>query len=167
MGGEAAMNVNTFDPATLLPFLRSYLRNADIARAPSDASDLSIPPMWIDPRNGVPYPGQTEGLDAPGEESHPDVVLGLYPATGIPSKPFEGFYRQDAVTIVIRGRMSPDVRSTFEAIKPLLHDQRNYSLNGLQVNQSMMTRDLQRISSDANGFVYNCEFLFDLWDQDA
>lgn len=155
--------MNTIDPAQLLPSLRAYLRANGVARAPSDFTDLTIPPMWIDPRKGIPYPGQTEGLESP-DESNASVVMGLYPEAGIPSRPFEGFYRQDAAVIWIIALTSPLVRQKFEQIKPLLHDQRNFTMDGFQVNQSMLYRDLTRIGSDANGFTYNCAFLFDIWD---
>lgn len=141
-----------------------YLRSLEIVRLPSDAAlpYRDLPPMWNDPRKGVPYPGQTEGLGT--TESHPDLVLGAYPSTGIPSAPYEGFYKQKAVTIFIRGRTSPLIQSFYEnKLYKALHDKRNISMDGLQVNQSMCFRDLQRIAADNNGYVYNCEFMVDLW----
>jgi hypothetical protein len=158
------MSVDTFDPSALLPNFVAFLRDNDLARRPSDATDQELPPVWIDPRTGVPYPGQIEGMEP--EESHPNVVMAVYPSPGIPSQPFQGFYRQDIAQLYIRARLSPLVRSTFEAIRAIIHDQRNYSLHGLQVNQSMLYRDLTRVSSDNDGFVYDCEFIFDLWGPD-
>jgi hypothetical protein len=152
--------VNTFDVATLLPNMRAYLVSLGIVRSPAVSGPL--PPLWLDRSKGVPYPGQKEDLGP--TEGHPDLVLGAYPATGIPSKPFEGFFRQKGVTIYIRGRTSPLVQHIYEnQLLPALHDVRNIDMNGLLVNQSMSYRDLQRIGADTNGYVYNCEFLCDLY----
>jgi hypothetical protein len=30
----------------------------------------------------------------------------------------------------------------------------------------LFTRELQRIGADEEGYVYNCEIMFDLWSQD-
>lgn len=152
--------LDSWDASTLLSSVRAYLIGLDICRVPAVAGPL--PPMWLDPKKGVPYPGQKQDLGP--TESHPDLVLGMYPETGIPSKPFEGFYRQKAVTIYIRGSKSPLVQALFEnQLYPALHDVRNLVMGSLQVNQSMMARDLQRIGADANGYVYNCEFMLDLF----
>jgi hypothetical protein len=140
--------------------MRAYLASLGIVRAPADNGTL--PPLWLDRWKGIPYPGQVQDI-GPGE-SHKDLVLGAYPETGIPSAPFEGFYRQKAVTIYIRGRTSPLVQTLYEnQLMPALHDKRNYDMNGLQINQSLLFRDLQRLGADENGYVYNCEFMFDLF----
>jgi hypothetical protein len=153
--------VNTFDVATLLPNLRIYLAGLGIVRAPTTKGSL-LPPLWLDRAKGVPFPGQTEDL-GPGE-THPNMVLGAYPTTGIPSRPFEGFYRQKGVTIYIRGRQSPMVQALYEnQLLPALHDVRNIDMNGLLVNQSMNSRDLSRIGADSNGYVFSCEFMLDLF----
>jgi hypothetical protein len=152
--------VNTFDVATLLPNLRLYLVGLGTVRIPSVKG--SAPPLWLDRWQGVPAPGDSTDL-GPNEMS-PDLVLGAYPATGIPSKPFEGFYRQKGVTIFIRGVKSPMVQDFYEnKLLPVLHDVRNIDMNGLLVNQSMSSRDLARIGADANGYVYNCEFMMDMY----
>lgn len=154
------MSVNNTAIDTLLPGMRSYLNGLGIVRSPSDPGPL--PTMWLDRWKGVPYPGQTQDL-GPGEDS-PNLVLGAYPATGIPSRPFEGFYRQKAVTIYIRGVNSPLVQQIYERqLLPALHDVRNVNMGGLQVNQSMNSRDLARIGADKNGYVYACEFMMDLF----
>jgi hypothetical protein len=159
---------NSYDPALLLMKQRMYLRSLLVCRLPRDqaAPYATLPPMWNDPREGVPYPGQTEGLAT--YETNADMVLGAYPSTGIPSRPYEAFYRQKGVTIFIRGRTSPIIQDFFEhKLYPNLHDIRNVDMDGLQVNQVMCIRDLQRIGADANGYVYNCEFLFDMWGPDV
>lgn len=162
--------INTFDSATLLPNLRAFLVTAGICRTPAVSG--SLPPCWLDPKRGIPYPGQTEGI-APGENSTVDkdsgiggMVLAIYPETGIPSPPHEGFYQQRAVTIFYRSQLSPEIQSVHESIRAVLNDQRNYSLNGLQVNESIMVRELQRIDSDERGYVYNTEYMFHLWGDD-
>jgi len=144
--------------------MRVYLNGLGVVRAPSQSGNL--PPMWLDRWKGVPYPGQTKDL-GPGE-SDPDLVLGAYPATGIPSRPFEGFYRQKGVSIYIRGRTSPLVQEIYEqGLLPALHDVRNIDMNGLLVNQSMSSRDLARVGADSNGYVYACEFMMDMFSPES
>lgn len=154
------MSVNNTAIDTLLPGMRDYLIGLGIVRSPSVAGVL--PPLWLDRWKGVPYPGQTQDLGP--TESNPDLVLGAYPATGIPSRPFEGFYRQRGVTMYIYGRTSPLVQQIYERqLLPALHDVRNVNMGGLQVNQSMNSRDLARIGADKNGYIYACEFMMDLF----
>lgn len=155
--------VNSFNPTILLPCLRAHLVTLGLVREPAvqGDSDSNPPPMWLDPRRGVPYPGQKEDVGQYGFNA--SMVLGAYPETGIPSGPFEGFYLRKAVSIWYRGKNSPLVQNLHQQISSALHDHRNYSLHGLQVNQSMMTRELQRLTSDDEGYMYNSEYMFDLW----
>lgn len=152
--------INSYDVSYLLEGMRDYLIELGIVRSPRVAG--STPPMWLDRWKGVPYPGQEQDLGP--NEGHPDLVLGAYPATGIPSRPFEGFYRQKGVSIYIRGRTSPLVQQIYERqLLPALHDVRNVNMGGLQVNQSMNSSDLARIGADKNGYVYACAFMMDLF----
>ena len=154
------MSVNNTAVDTLLPSVREYLNGLGIVRSPNVPGPL--PPMWLDRWKGVPYPGQTEDL-GPGE-SNDNLVLGAYPATGIPSRPFEGFYRQKGMTLYIRGKTSPMVQRIFERqLYPALHDVRQITMGGLLVNESMLSSDLSRIGADKNGYVYSCGFMLSLF----
>jgi len=144
-------------PEQLLPSMRAYLREAGSVRLPKEAG--SAPPLWIDPMRGIPYPGQTEGL-SPNQTSN--FVMAATPATGIASGPFEGFIVKPGVTLWYRAKTSPPIQAKHEEIRSLLHDKRNYLMNGLLVNESLFFRELQRIDSDERGYVYNCEILFTL-----
>lgn len=160
--------VNTFDPASLLPNLRAFLVTAGICRVPAVAApddNPNLAPMWLDPKRGIPYPGQSEGLQE--AEVGPQMVLAAYPETGIPSIAHEGFYVRKPASIWYRCISSPPIQSLHEQIRALLHDQRNYSLNGLQVNQSLFSRECQRVTSNEEGFIYNCEIMFELWSDDT
>lgn len=157
------MSVTTQSPAwapeQLLPSMRQYLIDAGVTRRPKDAG--AQPPMWLDPRKGIPYPGQTEGLAA--NESHPSMVLAAFPATGTPSVAYEGFIVKANATIWYRGLNSPPVQVLHEQIRGLLHDRHDYYMNGLWISESLFFRDKQRISSDERGYVYNCEVQFEMW----
>lgn len=145
-------------PDQLLPSMRQYLINAGVCRRPKDAG--TRPPMWLDPKKGVPYPAQTEGL-GPNESS--DFVLAAYPSTGVPSAAYEGFIVKRNVTIWYRNMFSPPIQAIHEQIRGLLHDRRNYSMNGLLINESLFFRDIQRIEADERGYLYNCEVQFEMW----
>lgn len=150
-----------YAPDQLLPALRDYLTAQSLGRKPADATaDPTLPPIWLDPKRGIPYPGEKRDNAV---EQHPDLVLALYPATGVPSVPFEGFLVKLGVAIWYRAKLSPTAQTHHEKIRGMLHDKRDLNFNGLSVNQSQMTREIQRISSDERGYVYNCEYMFDLW----
>jgi hypothetical protein len=83
------MSIDTIGVDLLLPSMRTYLVGLDIVRLPGTPNN-PLPPLWLDLWKGVPYPGQTQDLGP--TESNDNLVLGAYPATGIPSKPVEGFY---------------------------------------------------------------------------
>lgn len=157
------MSYVTGDTSTLLPNFREYLIATGLVRSPNTAGDSqgNPPPLWLDPRFGIPYPGQTENVGEYGFNR--TFVLGAYPATGIPSPPFEGFRQQRGIEIWYRCTTSPPIHKLHENLRPYIHDIRNFSMNGLLVDQSMLTRELQRISSDNEGYVYNCEIMLDLW----
>lgn len=159
-----------YAPDQLLPALRDYLVGLGLARYPSTPGTISVAgfpgtpgpsPLWLDPKKNIPYPGQSEGLKT--NESHPTMVLAVYPATGVPQKPFEGFLVTLGAAIWYRGLRSPMVQTMHEQIRGALEDRRNYFMNGLQVNWSRMSREVQRIGSDERGYIYNCEVLFDMW----
>lgn len=159
------MSIDTIGVDLLLPNLRTYLIGLDIVRLPGTANSL-LPPLWLDRYKGVPYPGQTEDLGP--TEGNNDLVLGAYPATGIPSKPFEGFYRQKGVTLYIRGRTSPLVQRIYERqLLPALHDVRNVNMGGMLVNQSMNSSDLSRIGADKNGYIYVASFMLDVFQAES
>lgn len=148
-----------YAPDLLLPALRDYLAAQGIARVPRVAG--SGHPMWIDRKRGIPYPGQIEDLGP--NESDPELVFGLYPATGIPSAPFEGFLVKLGATIWYFGKTSPPIQTAHEQIRGVLHDRRNLNMNGLLVNQAQLSREIQRITSNQEGYLYNCEYMFDMW----
>jgi hypothetical protein len=152
-------------PDQLLPAMRAYLRTNGLVRLPAETGpNASLPTMWLDPKRGVPYPGQTENLGA--NETDDELVTAAFPATGIPSAPFEGFIVRLNATIWYRALRAPLITSMHEQVRTLLHDKRNYSMNGLLVNESLFFRELQRISADERGYNYNCEVAFTMWSTD-
>jgi hypothetical protein len=157
------MSYTTPGAETLMSSFRAYLINLGFARTPNTEGDLNSnpPPLWLDPRDGIPYPGQEKNVGQYGY--HPSMVLGAYPSTGIPSQPFEGFIQTRAIMLWYRCIKTQPIMQLHEQLRPYIHDIRNFSMNGLVTNQAMLSRELQRISSDEEGFVYNCEIQFSLW----
>lgn len=156
------MSYPLYSPESLLPALRDYLVAQGFVRSPTTPNSYQptdLPPLWLDPKKGVPYPGATLGPN----ESHPTMVLGAYPATGIPSQPFEGFLVQSGVTLWYRSTKSPLIMALHERIRGVLHDRRDLNMNGLLVNEAILVRELQRIGSGEEGFTYSCEYKFQLW----
>ena len=146
----------------LLDNLRVYLIAQGLVRDPRDGTQKGIlPPLWLAPRFGVPAPGQTEGLAA--SEQDPNLVLGAFPATDTPPPPYEGFRRINHVEIVFRGRTPPAVLSIENKIRAAINDKRGWMMANVPVNESLLFRGLQPIGSDNLGWVFNQEYLFELW----
>lgn len=150
------------DPAELaqtqlLPNLRVFLADAGIARAPGTAAPDDVYPLWLDPRGGVPAPGEKAGV-----EDDPDVVLGAFVVSGIPRAPYDATHlRTDAVDIWIRVRLAPFAYDVDDRIRDVLSDKRAYSLGVLTILESRLFRPLQRLGSDANGYTFTTQYTFE------
>lgn len=148
----------------VLKALRDHLVDEQIVRRTREAGGL--PPLWLAPRNGVPAPGEPEDATANQLiERHPDLVVGAYRATGIPSPRHEGFIDRAAVELRIRARTEGLATALHRQLRGELHDRRAWLMGGLRVEESLMFRDLQPIVRDRQGFTYTTEFIFEIWDQ--
>lgn len=147
--------------AYLLESLRNYLISEGVVRKPSVAG--SDPPMWLEPRNGVPAPG--EGQNA--TERGTTAVLGAFVSGGIPPGDYDTFQRTDAVDIRLR-TSNPMVAQDLEAeIRDALLDsqglgygKRNWSMDGMHIIETRMFRDLQRLGSDDQSYDWVVEYTF-------
>lgn len=142
----------------LLPNLRAYLTVAGIGRAPGtvDARD-GVYPLWLDPRGGVPAPGEKAGA-----EDDPNVVLGAFQVSGIARAAYDASYlRTDAVDIWVRARLAPFAYDVDDRLRDVLSDKRAYSLGVLTILESHLFRPLQLLSSDANGYTFTTQYTFE------
>lgn len=139
----------------LLYNLRSALNAAGISRTPTVGGTAY--PLWIDPRNGVPAPG--EGKPS---ETNADCVLGAFQVSGIPRGSYEDeFLRIDAVDIWVRARIAPIAYDVDERIHAVLGDKRAYTLGVLPILESKLFRPLQRLGSDEDGYVFTTQYTFE------
>lgn len=141
-----------------LTALRDYLVSQGIVRIPRVAG--TAPPMWLEPRNGTPAPGAG---DNPTEVGDP-TVLAAFLGTGIAPKRHEGFIRTDAVTIWVRTRTAPLAHQIEKQLRAALNDKRGWAMAGLQVNESLLFRDLQRVGFDNQGYSGNTEYFMFIWE---
>lgn len=68
----------------LLLALDRHLQDAGVVRSPGDALNQSRPPLWVEPREGVPAPG-----DKIAPERDAGTVLGMFYSGGVPSARWE------------------------------------------------------------------------------
>lgn len=142
--------------AELLPPLRNYLIAQGIVRKPSVAGEL--PPLWLDPRDGVPLPGAGENA----VEIGPTAVLGAFQVSGIPRERYEQrILRTDAVDVWIRTKTAPAVHSIADALVEALADLRQWDMSGLPIIESLLFRPLQRLGSDEDSFDWTMQFTFE------
>jgi hypothetical protein len=148
----------------LLNPLRDYLVGQGIVRkpaTPAPGGNPDLPPLWLEPRNGVPAPGESPNTNA--IEVGPRVVVGAFESTGIAPDRHEGFVRDQHVDFRVRAKFAPDALAIKEQIRQYLNDRRSWDMAGLHVEESLMFRDWQRLGSDDQSFDWTAEFSFTLW----
>ena len=147
--------------ATLLEHMRDHLAALGVVRDPRVAG--AAPPMWVDPRHGVPAPG--EGQHA--TEIGPDAVLGAFYSGGIPPGVLDGWHREDTVDIWIRVRTTERMPPLEKAIRDVLHPPNGLNLNwtmaGLRVISSQVWRAVEPFERDDQGFTYIVAYLFETY----
>lgn len=144
--------------ADLLDSLRTHLVAEGIVRVPAAAGPL--PPLWLEPRDGTPAPGEGNNL----AERHPTTVLGAFRATGIAPSRHEGFIRREAVDFWIRVSQPQLAFGVHDQLRGALNDRRQWDMAGLTISESLMFRDLQRLAADSGGWTFVTEFVFERWD---
>ena len=146
------------DEQNVVDYLQAYLIAQGVGRDPRTAG--ALPPIWREPRDGTPAPGETVGSSV---EMNPDAVLGLVKVGGTPPPRHEGFIRWDHVDIWVRVRKAPMAHDLETDIRALLNDKRGWVMAGLLVNESLLVRDLQPVGSSPSGYDYTMEYQFCTW----
>ena len=133
----------------LLENLSDYLVNQQgIARDPQTPG--ALPPLYIDPRDGVPAPDATT-----------TVVVGAMLTGGIRPEPRMDELRKDIVDVWIRSRTSPQAFAFEEQLRPALIDRVDWQMGAMWVGESLQWRALQRFSSDSDGYVFTTAYIFE------
>lgn len=144
--------------ADLLTSLRDHLVTAGVVRDPLVAGPL--PPLWREPRDGVPAPGEGDSASEVGAT----LVVGAFIATGIPPKPYEGFIRTDAVELIIRASKASLLKPFEEQVREAVNDRRNFYMGTLWVESAYLFRDMAIIDrSTDGGWTASLQYLFSLW----
>jgi hypothetical protein len=142
--------------AYLLSALRSHLVAENIVRVPA-VSGVK-PPMWLEPRNGAPAPG--EG-DSPTEIGH-DAVLSAFVTGGIPARPREVELRKDVVDIWIRVAAANLAFDIEEQLRAAIVDRVDWTMGGLHIGESLQWRSpLQRLESGPQGWTFVSSYIFE------
>jgi hypothetical protein len=143
--------------ADLLSDLRAYLIAQGIVRKPSVAG--ALPPMWLEPKLGVPAPG--EGVNA---TEVGDPVLGAFLTGGFAQPPYMGSWlRQPIVQINLRATSPQTIQAAELAITKRLTDKRDWTMGTQYVVESEQWQALQRIGSDEQGFESSVAYWFELY----
>lgn len=148
--------------ATLTDKVSDYLIAEGIGRSPRTVG--SLPPVWRQPVNGTPAPGEGTGTEI-GEPS----VIGLVRSGGIPAAADEVEWRFDIVDVWIRSRTWPQTEALYALIRSALvgdrvGERRGWIMAGLPVIQSREWRALAMLESNkAQGYVSQCACLFETY----
>ena len=141
----------------VLSSMRDYLVAQNLVRKPSVAG--SNPPMWLEPKLGVPAPGEGNNPTEVGS----DLVIGAYLTTGIAPGRYESWWRQPIVEVRFRGQTPQNIESTELAISKVLIDKVDWTMAGLYVVEAEQFQPLQRLGSDAQGYEYSTAYVFQLY----
>lgn len=85
----------------LLDAVRSHCLAQGIAR-PAYQAVANLPPLYLQPEDGAPAPG-----DKTGVEANADLVLSAFHSGGIAAQPYEEFLRKDIIEFWLRARKVP------------------------------------------------------------
>lgn len=144
----------------LLTALRAYLAAEGVVRATVAGGPADTPPLHLEPRDGVPAPGE-------GTSSHATTVLGAYVTGGIAAKRYESWQRRVIVDLRYRVTSSPLAKASDDEIRHLLVDRRGWTMAGLPVIECLPWRAFQPLGSDSQSFDFATGLLFQLYDGDG
>lgn len=145
-------------PAELLTQLRTHLADAGIVRVPQVAG--AAPAMWLEPRRGVPAPGEGKG-----DEVSVDAVIGAFVSGGVPPRRYESWQRQPIVDLRYRTRTAVLGHQLDAQVREQLVDRRDWMLGSLHVIESLVWREFQPLGADEQSFEFVTAFVFQLYDQ--
>jgi hypothetical protein len=140
----------------VLSALRDHLIAQGIVRKPSVAG--SAPPLWIEPKDGVPAPGEGAGTEVGS-----DLVLGAYYVNEIAPGRFESWWEKPIIELRLRARVVPPVKVTERAISKALIDKVDWTMSGLYVNESELFNGLHRLGSDDQSYDFGVSYVFQLY----
>lgn len=149
--------MTTLTNTDLLDALRDHLVAQGIVRVPRQAG--AEPPLWLEPKEGVPAPGEGGSGAEIGS-----TVAAAFRTGGVPFERAGGpFIRRVTVDIRIRSLKPPDAYALDSALYRELHDRQAWDMGALTVIESLQARELQRLGSDAQGFDFVTEYLFECY----
>jgi hypothetical protein len=151
-------------------FIRGYLVSENGAReaeepgfrkpseADPDGDTGKLYPLFIEPRDGAPAAGERQG-----DENNKDAILSLFYTGGIPMGTLEKFRRRTTFDVWIRVRSPQTAKRIDDRLRLLLHDKRDWDMDGFQVIESLEWRAMQPIGNGPEGYAYVVSYLFELY----
>lgn len=153
-------------------FIRDYIASENGAReegepgfrkpsvADPDGAGGSLYPVFLEPREGAPAPGELKG-----EENNDAGVVSLFYTGGIETGPLEKFHRKETFDFWVRTKQPQLAKRIDDRLRLLLHDKREWDMAGLTVIESLRWRPLQPIGHGPEGYSYTVSFLFELYSE--
>ena len=143
----------------LLVALRDQLVSDGIVRSPGTPG--ALPPLWIQPRLGVPAPGETPSGGTAAQSGDP--VAGAFISGGFPVARFESAWRRPTVEVRIRASKAPAAEDLGEAILAATIDRTDWLMGSRHIIESQMWRPLTPAGSDEQGFDYLLAVAFEIY----
>ena len=152
------------------PVIRSYLEAQNAGRevgapgfrkpsvADPDAEKGDLYPIFIEPREGAPAPGERKGT-----ENNAKAILSLVYTGGIVTGPYNKFRRKETFDFWVRSTDPQLAKLIDDRLRLLLHDQRGWNMDGLEVIESLSWRPMQPVGSGPQGYSYTLSYIFELY----
>lgn len=134
----------------VLGAMRTHLISEGIVRKPTTAG--ALPPLWLEPLQGVPAPGETMPRGGATEVGATVVAAAFLGSSEAPG-PYESSWRKPTVDVWIRAADALSGRVLEEAITGALIDRREWMMGPLLVIESQVWRGLQPLPQGANALA--------------
>lgn len=149
----------------LLTAVRDHLISEGVGRDPRVAGPL--PPIWREPRDGAPAPGEKEG-----DEDDPTQTISLFDTGGItPSIIEQQHFVRPTIDVVIRTDKPPTAKALQEAIttamifvpgEPAQTPAMNFFMGALRILSVQVWREWQPLDYSEQAYTAVGSFEFDL-----
>lgn len=142
---------------SLLSAMRDHLIAQAVVRKPSVAG--STPPLWLEPKLGVPAPGESRSGNTTEASS---LVVGAFLTGGFAPAPYGSPIRKPIVDFRFRGSDAQAIETLELDITRQLIDKRDWMMSSQYVIECQQWRALTRLGSDEQGFEYMASYWFEL-----
>jgi hypothetical protein len=148
----------------LVEELQDYLVTAGVGQLPSEDPSLTVPSIWLQPRDGAPEPRRES--ESEGAAFSEDATITLVDTMLGPPQALEAWIEEAFVDIVVRSRKASTGKLIHRAIRGLIHPndahggRKMWEMNNLLVEYSTIWTSEQPVVADEFTFTRKAGYRF-------